>query len=66
MTKRHDHHEKHIVLNGVDDPVITNTYPIAGPTPQGTGRRGPWVVGQETDCSLDAGTDRRIQLSQCP
>jgi hypothetical protein len=33
MTKRHDHDEKHIILNGVDDPVITNPYPIAGTTP---------------------------------
>jgi hypothetical protein len=65
MAESHDHDQEHIILNGVDDPIVTDAYPIAGPTSQRTGCRGPWVVGKETYGPLDPETERRIQRSQC-
>jgi hypothetical protein len=64
MAQSHDQDQKHIILNGVDDPMVTDAYPIAGPTSRRTGCRGPWVVGKETYGPLDAGTERRIQRAR--
>jgi hypothetical protein len=64
MAQGHDNDQQHVVGNRVDDAVVPHTNAIARPPPKGTRRRGPRVLGQEGDRSLNPRTNIGIQLAQ--
>ena len=61
-----DDNEEHVVLDGVDDPVIADSHSVTDSTFQRSrgGRSG--VLRQQCDGSLDAGPDPRVDTAQCP
>ena len=64
MPERDDHDEKHIVLNGVDDAIVTRPNAESWSTLQGAGGRGTRVLRKQGDRALDPATNRRIELAQ--
>lgn len=66
MIERHDDDQKPVILDGVDNPVVTDSDPQGIATPQ---RPCPWRAGvgsQQRDRTLDAGLVLPVDLLQCP
>lgn len=63
MSESHNHDQEHVVSNRVDDAVATHPYPETRSTPQRPGGRRPWVVGKESNRSLNARTNVRVELT---
>ncbi len=63
---RNDDNHKSVVLNRVDDAVVPHANPESRPATQGTRCRGPRVVRQEGDCSLDTWANVRVEFAECP
>ena len=63
MSESHNHDQEHVVSNRVDDAVATHPYPETRSTPQRPGSRRPWVVGKESNRSLNARTNVRVELT---
>jgi hypothetical protein len=63
MSKRDYDDEDNIVVNGVDDPVVTDPNAQTWATLQRAGGRGARVLCQQSDGTLEATTDRRVKLA---
>lgn len=53
MTKPHDNHQQHVVLDRVDDPVVAHPNAESGPTLKSAGRRRTRILGQQCDRALN-------------
>ena len=63
MSERHDDDEENIVVNRVDDPVVTDPNAQTRPTLQCAGGRRSRVQCQQRDGTLEATTDRWVKLA---
>lgn len=59
----HDHYQ-HIVIDGVEDAVITDSNTKARPTMKSSCARRSGILGEQADCALDATENLRIELAQ--
>ncbi len=57
MSERHHNNQQDIVVDGVDDAVVTNAYSQAGSTPKRSGGRRSWILCEQSDSTSDAGLD---------
>lgn len=64
VRERDDDDEEHVVLDGVDDAVVTDPNAESGSALQRASRRGTRVLRQEGDRPLDAATNRRVEVTQ--
>jgi hypothetical protein len=63
VPERDDNDQEDVVDDGVDDPVVADSHPIARSASQTP--RGRWtrILGQECDRCPDAGFDVTVELS---
>lgn len=64
VPERDDNDEEHVVLNGVDDAIVTDPNAESWSAFQGSGGRWTRVLRQKCDRALDPATDRRVELAQ--
>lgn len=64
MSKPHDDHQQHAVRDGVADPVVADPASKTGPTPEGTRTRRARILGKQSDRTLDARANLRVDLAQ--
>lgn len=66
MPQGDDNHQEHIVLNRVDDPVITysDSHPIAAPKTDSAGR--PRILPQQCNGAMNAFAVIRMHFSERP
>jgi hypothetical protein len=63
MSKGDDDHQEHVVVHGVDDAVVTDANAETGSPFQGAGGWWTWILRQEGDRTLQAATNRRVELA---
>lgn len=62
-----DENEQHVVLDGIDDAVVTGTDPeLTGTARESSSARGSGFLGQHVERSLDAPSSRRVESSELP
>lgn len=64
MAEGDDDDEQNVILDAVDDPVVTDAHSQRGPALQRASGGGTWVLREERNCALDAATNRRIELPE--
>lgn len=64
MSEPHDDHHEHVVLDGVDDPVVADPDTKTRPTLQRACPRGSRILGEQRDCALDPAANLRVELAQ--
>ncbi len=64
VPERDNDHQEHVIGDGVDDAVVTDTYAEARSALQGAGGRGARVLRQESDHALHAVADRRVEVPE--
>lgn len=66
MPEPYDDDQQDLVLDCVDDAVVTYPDTKAGPTLEGTCTRGSRIVRKQRNRALEATTNLRIKLAQGP
>lgn len=61
-----DHNKEHVVLNGVDDAVVTDPDAPTRWALQRTGSRRSWILCEQRDRALDATADLGVELTKSP
>jgi len=64
MSKPHDDHQQHVILDRVDDPVIADPDTKTWPTLEGACTRRSRILGEHRDCALDPTANLRVELAQ--
>lgn len=64
MPERDEDDEENVVLDGVDDAIVTDPHAESGSALQCPGGRGTRVLCQEGNRALDPATNRRVELAQ--
>ena len=64
VSNRDDHDEENIICNRVNDAVITDPNAKAWATLESARSRRARVLRQQRNCTLQAMTDRRVELAQ--
>ena len=64
MTQSHDDHQQHVILHGVDDPVVAYPHTEARTPLQGACARWSRILGEERDGALHASPSWGIELAQ--
>ena len=63
MPQSHHDHQEHVVLDGVDDAVVTNTNTKPGSTLKSPRSRRARVLSEQRDGALDATAGLRVKLA---
>ncbi len=53
-------------MDRVDDAIVADADAVGGPTSECPGSGRTRILGEEGDRPLDAGSDVRMELSECP
>lgn len=64
MSKRHDDKQQHIIGDGVNDAVVTDTHAQTGPSCKRPGTRRSRIAGQQCNRALHAAAILWFELSQ--
>jgi hypothetical protein len=64
VSRSHDDHQEHVVLDGVDDAVVADPDSKAWPALKCTRTWWSRIVGEQGDGALDSTTVLRIELAQ--
>jgi len=64
MSKSHDDHQQHVVLDGVDDAIVADSNSKTRPALEGTCPRRARILREQSDCALDPPANLRIEFAQ--
>ncbi len=64
LSDPHDNHQQYVVLDHVNDPITTDADTQARPTLESTRTRRARILGEHSDCTLDAPPNLRVELAQ--
>ena len=64
MTERDDSDNKDILVDSVDDQVVPDANPEAGPPSEGFRAWRPWILTEERDCTTNAVAILMVNLLQ--
>jgi hypothetical protein len=59
-----DDNQQHVIVEGVDDAVVTYSYPPCGSTAEWPSGRWPRILRQQSDHTLNAAGDRRVESTK--
>ena len=63
MTYDDDNNEKYSVIDGVDDSVVADSQPVAGPSAEWTRCGRSRILGEHCDRTLNTGLNLSVDLS---
>lgn len=64
MSKPDDDHQQHVVMDRVDDPVVTDPDAKTGTTLERAGTWWAWILTKQRDRALDPAADLRVEFTE--
>lgn len=66
IPESYDHHQEHVVLDGVDEAIVADTDAKSRPALERPRARRPRIVGEQSNGALEASASLGVELAQGP